>query len=146
MPIPSARAPACDGRVVSRGRRDERPAIILAGEKGGAHAPSSGVCCSCEQLELISPDRFQFAIPNWGVRARNPRVSCTDPWRQAAAGLISWNGLPTRPPSSTPFAHGANDHDDQFRLPARSGLLENRLEMGAYRLVLDAERLRGRAQ
>ena len=50
-------------------------------EKKGAPTPPVRECAAPgEQLELISPDKFQFATPNWGVRARNPRLSCTDPW------------------------------------------------------------------
>ena len=47
---------------------------------------------------------------------------------------------------STHLVHGMNDHDNQFRLPARSGFLKDRLEGGARRLVSDAERLRGGPQ
>jgi hypothetical protein len=44
--------------------------------------------------------------------------------RLAATELRCAKRLPTRSISRMSFVHGANDHDDQLRLPARPGFLE----------------------
>src|SRR5262245_62038034 len=89
MPTPSSRASAGDHRAVSRGGMTS-DLSFPCGRKRGAPTPPVRECAApAEQLELISPDKFQFATLNWGVGGRNPRSSCTDPWRRAAAGSIS---------------------------------------------------------
>ena len=74
------RASAGDRRVVSRGGVTS-DVSFPCGRKGAPTPPVRECAAPAEQLELISPGKFQLATPQLGACARNPRTSCcTDPW------------------------------------------------------------------
>jgi hypothetical protein len=144
-PRGAVRGEACG--VTARGDRDDVNTLYVLGERGGAHAPVRE-CAAPASSWRSSASTSSNSQPPIGGRARAIRRFLHRSVTRGGSSLLglsrqsiflektSWKKEDGRAPSrqlnqigwkilSAQLAHGANDHDDQLRLPARAGLLED---------------------
>jgi hypothetical protein len=76
--------------LTARGDRgDIRTRASFGRKRGGRPRPQFGSVLLLRAAGTHQPRRVPTRNPQLGVCARNPAVSCADPWRRAAAASIS---------------------------------------------------------